>query len=171
MINREIRHPYQILDMGGLVIRQNYIFANCSSSSLYTFGAIFEDNNLDDNRIKDIIHSIALTNSLNEIVTIHLDGWTINDILTTPCINYWYEDGIWRAWDFLSTFLGNVREARNHNSIVVPIQHWKNDPQVYSAALKQRANFVSSIDTLDAASWEKRMRAKKHEAMAKMLGF
>lgn len=141
--------------------------------NLYTFGAIFEkDNNLDINTINKLIHSIVLTiSSNNNILTIHLDGWQNNSGIDTPCINYWDKNGAWNGWDHLNTYFGSIEHTRYHNNIVVPVQHWKDDPQIYPATVERKMKFTSSTEVLDTASWEKQMKAKKHEAMAKMLGF
>ena len=174
------RHPYQILDISELVAGQVYVFVVRSAFSLRADKLVFGGT-------IGVSSNIAKTSTINAFgisstpdittITIHLDGWTTKDVELNgiPTIVYWGPTNLSRyldtTYDLLETYLGPLSKPPTCPHLVVPIQRWEDDPQIYPDVVKRKVKLQSPVDVLDAASWEQKMRQKKHDAMAKMLGF
>lgn len=177
-MKREIRHPYQIMDIDELVIEQNYAFINYYCTSLrtivdyYIFGGIIKDSG-DVDETATLATFITLPDITKKIVTIHLDGWNpckgVVRKLNDPVVVYWMES-MGKGYDWLYTYLGH-KKTQPGNPIVVPEQYWKKDSQIYPNIIERKIKSSAISEAIDATSWEQKMRKKKHDAMAKMLGF
>jgi hypothetical protein len=198
-MNRKIRHPYQILNISELIVGNNYCFISDNpkttflSSSVYV--GVIEDSlaaaskngcNLNttpnsvltcsvftDPAIIDTTWIIKNKLTLN-MFTIHFDCWMPNNLFTDDStLVYWEKNGT-TAWDYMSTFLGKTELKGNTHCIIVPQKNWNDDQRIHVRdwenpdCVIERAN-INTIE--NAVNWEKKMRAKKHTAMAKALGF
>ena len=167
-MEREVRHPYQIMDIDELVVGETYVFAGTeyeygSWVDYLVFGGIVDDskNAHDQASLKVFVDPPKTEKS---IFLIHRDGWNRFGGSDVPTITYWRGDG---SWDKLTTFFGprDDRDARNEFLyIIVPIQYWSDDPQIYNHPVERLLN-VERVMT------EAEMKKRYDKAMAKALGF
>jgi len=102
-----------------------------------------------------------------KILTVHLDGWSEQgDTGDCPTLSYWAERGgrvVWDGWDEANTYCldSNPRPKPylkgDHHCIVVPESDWLADPRLHAA--------VADLTSESPADFERRMRAKRDEAM------
>ncbi len=176
-MDREVRHPYQILNVDELIVGQNYTFATGYRSGEFMngFRGIFcgmingyRDTN-PDARPETFINQSVLDSIDSEccLVTIHMNGWTRyspaddND----PILVYWGPDG----WDKLDTYIGS-QASGGCISIVVPHNHWENDSQIYLNPIERHPDMCKNTASAPD-DWEVKIKSKRDAAMAKMFGF
>lgn len=171
-MDREIRHPYQILDANELIIGQFYMLVSDKIVSgflkfPFVFGGIVKNSNRKYNTNGRAFVS-SLIASRKRYITIHMDGWNGRDYSDCPTLIYW--QGSDNAYDFLSGFIGPITCATHLTNIIVPEQHWLNDPKVYDGVVERHPS-VCKGDVDTPADWEKKMKLKRDAAMAKAIGF
>ncbi len=144
IMNRKIRHPYQIIELSEMIIGKRYAFIfHVKNSTIdvedYVFGGIIQDSfftaqqrgydlNLDK------IGSIAFIDSVDDnIFTVHMDGWTqrLKPLFGGPITTYWngnQECG----YDSLKSWVGKEECPEDDDcSLIVPSRHWNNDPKIH----------------------------------------
>jgi len=172
-----------------MVVGQLYAFVHAredgNSVSHYTMGGMFDDSYAAARRLghdldsvkRPKIEMLLATPDAGPIVTIHMDRWFGSDEPADgPALVYWREClGREIGWDRLHSYLGPEKERDegvDGHVIVVPSQHWDDDPRLHVSSWSNPNDVVKRILIAeDAVGWEQKMRARTHAAMAKALGF
>ena len=197
-MDREIRHPHQILYISELIVGNNYYFIIKNKIEMiarpHTFVGVIQDsyvtaskNGYNLNTIpKSLIACEMFVNSTMidttwiirnkpklDMFTIHQDGWMpLNQRFDDSTLVYWGKDG--EGWDYVNTFCGNTEFKGATHHIVVPQKDWNDDPRVHILDWENPNHITKRVNisiTESPVDWERRMKAKKHEAMRKVLGF
>lgn len=192
---RKVRHPYQVLNASEMVVGQQYAFIFASEFSgidarHYTMGGVINDShaaairlghNLDlikELRIDMLVEMLVANAPSGSVVTVHMDGWHVDHGSTlVPALMYWMRgvNGRTTGWDRLSAYFGPEEEGHEYDHdhcIAVPRQRWEDDPRLHVSNWDNPNGVVERVsDVENADDWERKMRARKHAAMAKMLGF
>jgi len=192
---RERRHPHQVMEIAELSVGGVYAFVSVwdgedPNCTMRTVAALVPDTiglakrrgwNPDMLRtrpgeptlyqrllpLETLLDGAPLLANA-EILTVHLDGWSEQgDTGDCPTLSYWAESGgriVWRGWDEANMYCLDsdpqpkpYRKGDRH-CIVVPWRHWLDDPPGLHAAVADPAGE-------SAADFDRRMRAKRDEAM------
>lgn len=190
---RKVRHPHQILEASEMDAGQLYAFVHACESgrhsvSHYTMGGVVADSPAAARRLGHDLDRGYLLGSTEEpqvemlvaaapagpVVTVHMDGWFAgcSAPASVATLVYWRESPTRRTdWDTLLTYLGPPAETYDdQHFLVAPAREWEADPRLHSANW-DNPDIVVERAVESAAGWERRMRARAHAAMARMLGF
>ncbi len=191
-MTRKVRHPHHVLEASEMVVGQLYAFVSAAEFgrvwvSRYTMGGVFDDTRAAARRLGHDLDSVGYPKvemllpgaGGGPIVTVHMDGWHAHgEMKQDPTLMYWREClGQDIGWDMMWSYLGPEMEGEEeHNDyhiLVVPSRHWDDDPRLHVSNWRNPGVVVKRTPIVGefAAEWERRMRAKAHAAMAKMLGF
>lgn len=195
IMKRKVRHPYQILDISELVIGREYYFISISQWTNFVgaplaFGGVIDDSWLTANKrgydldnVPSDQMSLDMFLDLSLIIhknmfTIHNDGLchgpAIHVKQNYPILQYWRKNR--DGWDNLSTYFGDQEPGGPRHTIAVPRIHWEKDSKMHIVDWENPDDTIERIGSEivgneNVADWEQRMKAKKHDAMRKMLGF
>lgn len=194
---RRLVHPYQVMDVLDLSIGAKYAFATVDDDGLaqasfrVMAGVVNNAVGLASSRGWDIPTRIRVGNKIplaalfaddfgDSVVTVHPDGWYgFENARAHPTLAYW-ADGHQITWDYLDTFLGpqllegvrlalvhtdpwlsaHARRIQQQPHAVVPERYWLADPKLIHI----------SCAPVDAADFERRMRAKRDKMMYGLFG-
>ncbi len=181
--------------MSELVVGERYAFVHaCQSGNHFVFhyamGGVVADSAAAARRLgHDLNHGFLLGSkdepqvemliaapATGPVVTVHMDGWHAgcSVLASSPVLVYWRQKyGCRTGWDLLTTYFGPPeKEYDDHHCLVVPVREWDADPRLHVATWSNPDGVVERASSAEsAAGWERRMRARAHAAMARMLGF